>query len=244
LHVKVDPEPAGTAGDVSEETGMDDGTGVTGDTDPDDGISLDVREAAQIMAAARENALRQLGFRHPAMYVTWGLIYLLGYGGLWLSVRGQHPYHAPSPTAILAVFLLAAVGLGVTATLVDRSSHGVSGVSAVQRHLTFLALGAGYLGVLILEGAVQHAGVSQSAVGVMEAVCPFLVVGVVFVAASAADQDWTTAGLGLWLIAAAAFSGFAGPAAVWGVLGLAAGCGFLAMVPVVVRRNRRAVGPA
>jgi hypothetical protein len=178
------------------------------------------------------------------MYVTWGLIYLLGYGGIWLSVRGQHPYRAPSSAAILAVLLLVAVGLGLTAILVDRSSRGVSGVSAVQRHLTFLALGAGYLWVLGLEGAVQHAGISRGALGVLGAVGPFLVVGVVFVAASAADQDWTTAGLGAWMIAVAAFSGFAGPAAVWGVVGLGAGAGFLAMVPVAVRRKRRAAEPA
>ena len=71
-----------------------------GNADPDEGAVLDVQAAVQIMAEARQNALRHLGFRHPAMYVTWGLIYLLGYGGIWLSVRGQHPYRAPSSAAI------------------------------------------------------------------------------------------------------------------------------------------------
>jgi type IV secretory pathway TrbD component len=51
-------------------------------------------------------------------------------------------------------------------------------------------------------------------ISVFTASSPLLVAGVVLVAGTAAWLNWYAFGLGIWLIAVAAFSGFAGPAAV------------------------------
>ena len=54
-----------------------------------------------------------------------------------------------------------------------------------------------------------------------------LIAGVILVAGTAAWLNWYMFGLGIWLIAVAAFSGFAGPAGVWAVDALAVGLLFL-----------------
>ena len=142
------------------ELGMKDGA------DMDAGTGMDAQSAAVIMQEARERARRELTINHPAIFATWALVYLLGYGTVWLSVRGQQPYHAPAGWA--------------------------------------LAL---------------------------------LVAGVILVAGTAAWLNWYLFGLGIWLIAVAAFSGFAGPAGVWAVDALAVGIPFLAMAAIRLGRS-------
>jgi hypothetical protein len=199
---------------------------------------MDVQEAALILEQARAKAQHELRTTHPAVYLTWALVYFIGYGAIWLSVRGQHPYHAPAPEAILGVFLLAGVALAVTATVVSRAASGVGGASDMRRRITYLTLAVGYAGVLVLEAALDHAGASQQALGVYGAAAPILLMGLVFATGSAARMDWTVFGFGAWLVAVAALSGFAGPAGVWGVLALAVGGGFVALAAITMRHIR------
>ena len=204
------------------------GVGPASGTDPGQVTDLDLAQAAVILRESEAKARQELSINHPAMYLTWGLVYLIGYGAIWLSVRDQHPYTAPAPAAILGVFLLAAAALAVTAMIVSRATSGVGGGSDRRRRLTYLGLAVGYIGVLVMEAALRHAGASQGATGVFGAAGPILLIGIVFVIGAPDRPDWSAFGLGIWLIAAAALSGFAGAAAVWGVLALAAGAGFLA----------------
>jgi hypothetical protein len=199
---------------------------------------MDVQEAAKILEQARAKAQHDLRTTHPAIYGTWALVYFIGFGAIWLSVRGQHPYHAPAPEAILGVFLLAGVALAVTAAVVSRAASGVGGASDMRRRISYLTLAVGYVGVLVLEAALDHAGASQRTLGVYGAAAPILLMGLVFAAGSAARMDWTVFGFGVWLIAAAALSGFAGPAGVWGVLALAVGGAFSVLAAMAMRQIR------
>jgi len=199
---------------------------------------MDIQQAARIIEQARAKARHELRTMHPAIYLAWAVVYLIGYGAIWLSVHGQHPYHAPPAGAILGVFLLAAVALAVTAAVVGRTTSGVGGASEGRRRITYLVLAIGYLGVLVLEGALGQAGASQRVLGIYGAAAPILLIGLVFAASAAAGMDWTAFCLGAWLIAAAALSGFAGPAGVWGVLALAVGAGFAALSAIAMRRIR------
>jgi hypothetical protein len=205
----------------------------------DEETDLDAQSAALLMAQARERAERELTIPHPVMFLLWGLVYLVGYGAIWLSVRDQRPYTAPAPLAITAVFVIATVALAFTVAIIGRAASGVGGGSDARRRSYFVSLGAGYIGFLIVEAALRHAGASEGVIGVFGAVGPFLVIGVAFAASSAARLDWVTFGLGIWLIAGAAAGGFAGPATAWGVEALTVGAGFLA-AGAVHRGRRRA----
>jgi hypothetical protein len=73
---------------------------------------------------------------------------------------------------------------------------------------------------------------------VFQASAPLLVAGVILVAGTAAWLNWYMLGLGIWLIAVAAFSGFAGPAGVWAVDALAVGLPFLLIAGLPRARSR------
>ena len=148
------------------------GTGDDETAGPNEGTDLDAQSASVILLEARERAQQQLTINHPAMFATWGLVYLVGYGAIWLSVRAQRPYHAPPGLAVTGVFVLAAIGLAVTATIVSRATSGIGGPSDQQRRITYLALAVGYLGVIVMEAALNHAGASQSVIGVFGAAGP------------------------------------------------------------------------
>jgi hypothetical protein len=239
LQCKVNEGADMEAGAVmADDTQSGGGAGRPEGPDPDEGGALDLQQASAILQEAGQKAQRELRVNHPATYVTWGLVYLIGYGAIWLAVRHQHPYQAPPPYAILAIFLLAAVALTITAALVSRAVSGVGGESDHRRRLTYLALGAGYGAVLVMEAALSHAGASQGVVGIFGAAGPILLIGLVFTIGSPSRSDWNSFGLGIWMLAAAAGAGFAGPAGVWAVLALAVGAGFLgAAVTARLGRN-------
>jgi hypothetical protein len=217
---------------------MNEDTGTDRDDASADEQHLDLHAAAAIMADARERALRELRASYPLVFTVWGLILLIGFGVIWLSVRGQHPYTGPTPLALLTLTLLIAAGGVTTVIAAGRALTGVGGVSAAQRRVHGLALLLGYVGVFTLEGALAHAHATDSLLGVYGAVAPMLVTGVVYAASPAVWQDWSTRSLGVWLVLVAAGSAYAGPVGVWGVAGLAACVGLLVMA--VVRRRQAA----
>ena len=156
---------------------------------------------------------------------------------VWLSVRGQQPYRAPAGWALALLALLAVLAFGVTAMVTDRAASGVGGASALRRRIYWLSLAIGVLGLYIMEAALRYNGVSRGVIGVVTASAPLLVAGVVLVAGTAAWLDWYAFGLGVWLIAVAAFSGFAGPAGVWAVDALAVGIPLLLLAAIRIGRN-------
>jgi hypothetical protein len=109
---------------------------------------------------------------------------------------------------------------------------------ALERRIYSLSLATGLLGVVIMQAALRYDGASRGVIGVFQASAPLLVAGVVLVAGTAAWLNWYMFGLGIWLIAVTAFSGFAGPAGVWAVDALAVGVPFLAMAAIALARGR------
>lgn len=215
---------------------------MTDDAGMDEDASIDVRQAAVILRQARERAQRELAVRRPVLFLTWGLVVLAGYGTLWLSVRGQHPFRGPAVPAILvpgALFLIAAV---VTARFIDRASSGIGGPSVLQRGIFVLALAAGGFAVdIFIHAAASHAGVDRPLVVLAGAAAPLLVVGLVFVASCAVNGvlDWPRLALGLWLLAVAAEGAWAGPVTYLAVCALAGGGGIVLMAGIepLLRRS-------
>ena len=129
---------------------------------------------------------------------------MLGYGVVWLSVRGRRPFHAPEGWALALLALLTVLALGVTAQVTDRAASGVGGVSQLRRRIYWLSLAVGLLGVYVMQPALRHVGASHGVISVFTASSPLLVAGVVLVAGTAAWLNWYAFGLGVWLIAVAA----------------------------------------
>ena len=219
---------------MNEEVDMKDGA------DLDDGAELDAQGAAAIMAEAGERARRELRVSHPVTFISAGVAWLLGYGAIWLSVRGQHPYQGPAPEAGFIQVVLVGIAVAIAVSVIGRATSGVGGLSAVQRRISILALALGIIAVFVLEAAIDHAGASRSVVfGVFQATAPVLVAGVVYVANSAVRLNRTLLGLGIWLVAVASGGAFAGPVGVWAVIALAGGLGYLLMAALGPALDRR-----
>jgi hypothetical protein len=184
---------------------------------------MDAQRASVIVQDARNRATRALVIRRPVLFAVWGVAWLAGDGAIWLSVRDQRPYAGPTPAALMTlVFVLAAATI-VSVILVGRAASGVGGLSALRRRLLVFAYLAGFVAILVLEAAIDHAGASRGVVGVYGAAAPVLLAGVVVAASAAALLDWSVFSLGCWFLVVGAGSGFAGPVAVWAVSALAGG---------------------
>jgi hypothetical protein len=159
---------------------------------------------------------------------------LAGYGTLWLSVRGQHPFHGPTVPAVVTLVALLVAAAVYTVWEADRASSGVSGSSALQRGIFVSALAAGALATDIFIHAVARAGADRPLVALMAAAAPLLVAGVVFVASCAVNGvlDRLRLVLGLWLLAVAAYGGWAGPVTYLAVIALAGGGGIMLMAAI------------
>jgi hypothetical protein len=170
-------------------------------------------------------------------FTIWGVLYIFGYGVIWLITRGQHPFRGPAPATFAATSLIALFAALATVEQA-RSETGVRGLSAVRRRAFLLSSLAGYAAMFSLEGALARAGASRPVLDVFGAAVPIMVVGLLYLVRSAALPDWPVAALGLWLVIVAAVSGYAGPHAVWGIDAIAVGPAFLLVAALQPRRHR------
>ena len=226
--------------DMKDDAGMDEAAGLNDPADVNKAADLneadgmDVQQAAAIVRQARERAQRQLAVRRPVLFLTWGLVVLIGYLALWLSVRGQHPFHGPTPPAVVTLIVLFVAAAVITAWVVDRASSGVGGPSVLQRGIFVLALAAGGFALDIFIHAASQASTDRALVVQLSAAAPLLIVGLVFVASCAANGilDWPRLAVGLWLLAVAAEGAWAGVVTYLAVCALAGGGGILMMAAV------------
>lgn len=204
------------------------GTRDTDQTITADAGEFDPQRAAALLEQTKQRAKRGFSAGSPLLSLVASAVVLAAYGAIWLSVRGQRPYNGPSGAALAVVVVLVVAIIVLTAAAIERATGGISGRMPRQRRIGIAALVAGYVGVLVLEGALAHDGASHAiAYGVFAAAAPLLAVGVVAIATSAVDEDWSMFGLGVLLVAAAAGSAFAGPVGVWEAAGLAGSAAFV-----------------
>ncbi len=196
-------------------------------TTANDGDALDPREAARVLAQAERDAKRHFNLSPPWITAVMGGVILVGYGALWLSTRGQHPYSGPSAGAIVLVYAGVAVSIAVAAKVYQRATAGVSGPSVRQRQLEGAAILISYLGSPVLQGAMKHYGASHAIVyGVIPAAAPLIIVGTTVLGIAASKADWPQFGAALTVITGGIVAAFLGPSAAW----LAAGIGLFVAV--------------
>jgi hypothetical protein len=145
----------------------------------DNGGALDTREAARLLEQTSREARRQFSMNPPLATALMGVLILLAYGALWVSVLGQHPYTGPNLGVIALVYATAAVATGVSVTLRQRATAGVSGPSSRQRAVEGIVILVSYLGSVLIQTALKYDGASVAIVyGVIHAAAaPLIIVG-------------------------------------------------------------------
>jgi hypothetical protein len=187
---------------------------------------MSVQEAAAVVQDARVRARRELVISAPLVYMAWGLVWLLGYGAMWLSVRGQHPYSGPSGVSIAAVFVLAGFAVAAVVVIVSRAAAGIDGQSVRYRRIILAAWATGYLILLVVQAAIISPASTRKYVFVAFA-GPLLLAGLIYILASALGRNRAAFVLGAWLVIAGASCAWQAPAAILATCALAGGGAFL-----------------
>ncbi len=189
---------------------------------------MSVQEAAAVVRDAGARARRELVISAPLVYAAWGLVWLFGYGAMWLSVRGQHPYTGPSGVSIAVVFVLAAFAAAAVLVIVSKAVAGIDGQSVRYRRIILAAWATGYLILLIVQAEISGS-VSTRALAFVGFAGPLLLAGLTYILASALGRNWPAFALGGWLVLVAAACAWLAPGTMVAACALAGGGAFLLM---------------
>ncbi|MGH9101815.1 MAG: hypothetical protein ACRDYD_02350 [Acidimicrobiales bacterium] len=198
------------------------------------------RQALALVDEQRRQVTARL-FPDPGpILAAWGCTYLIGFGALWLSA-GSHGAFATWGAAVLLIGLgscSSAVGVARMA----RLGRGVDGPSRRSAVTFSWCWPVSLLAVLAFDVGLSRHGVPGTALSLLWPASFLLVGAVLFLCAGVMFGDRAQLGLGLWSLAVAAASTFAGQPANFAVLALAGGVGLLTAAgahPLAMRVARR-----
>jgi hypothetical protein len=177
---------------------------------------LDPRAAGRLLERTTRQTRRELDFRSPRLSLLAAAVVLVGFGAVWLSVRGQHPYKGPTGAALAVLYAVVLIRIGSVLYAHRRARAGVSGRSSSQQRAEAAGLGGAVVAVYLLMGALAHAGAGDAVVyGVYIVTATLIVPGAFWAGRSAVREDWPGLGMSIALMLVAAASAFAGPRGVW-----------------------------
>jgi hypothetical protein len=200
------------------------------------GDGFDPQRAAPLLTRIGRQLDRELD--HPLLVsVLRAAVFLVGYGAIWLTLRGQHPFHGPNRAVLLAV-------LFAVVTVIITPAKSLREPSAQARAALAIFLSA-WPGTALLLGGLEHAGASRGLVyGVLSATGPLIVISLAWAANAATRGEWLEYGLCVGLAAAGGTASFFGPTLVWPVTGIGCAVVFLGHAAVRELMRRRAIAPA
>jgi 4-amino-4-deoxy-L-arabinose transferase-like glycosyltransferase len=189
-----------------------------GEQRTDQGGELDPRTAAELLAEATRRAESEFDLRPPLLMLGGAITVLIAYGAVWLSVRHQHPYTGPTAAGLAVLYGTVAVWIAVVTTVMRRA---LSGRSSRQRRSEGIVFAVIWAVVYVFQGAIHHVDPDHAiAYGIYPAAAPLIIVGGAAAAHEAAKEHWEWAAFALGAVLIGALAAFAGPNAVWGLVGI------------------------
>ena len=217
----------------------------TDDAATADEEKLDARSAAALLDQTARHAQRQFDRRPPLLMLFGAALFPVAFGALWWSVRHQHPYHGPAGWALAVLYSIVIVWAVTVATVLRRARSGVAGRTQRRQRIEGVAFAAAWIAVYVFQGALHHAGAGDAvSYGIYPATAPFIIVGSAAAAHAAAHENGRDVGLAVAAIALGAGAAFAGPAAVWLVMGIGLGVVLAGGAAVRARQRHAAPTPA
>src|SRR5215469_7030439 len=95
----------------------------------DNGGTFDPRQAATLLDQTTRQARRQFQPSPPWLLATRAVLVLAALGGIWLSVRGQHPYRGPTAADIPVLVAFIVINFAATVAVRRHATAGVQGKS-------------------------------------------------------------------------------------------------------------------
>lgn len=197
------------------------------------GDTFDPQQAAVLLDRTRQQARRELAPSPPWLLATRAVLVLATLGGIWLSVRGQHPYRGP--TAADIPFLVAFIVLNFAATVGvrQRAMTGVRGKSRL-RPAEIAILVAAWVATVVLMVSLSAAGVRYGWYPTTVLILP----GLAWAGVSATRANWQSCGTGLGVAVTGVAGLFASQAGSWAVAGVGLCVTLLGTAAAVAWRQR------
>jgi hypothetical protein len=200
------------------------------------GGNFDPRQAAALLDQTTQQARRKFAPSPPWLLAIRAIAVLAALGGIWLTVRGQHPYRGLTGADIPILIGFTVLNFAATVGVRERAMAGVGGRTRLHPvEITILVLA--WAAVPLLMWRLAVAGVSYSWYPTTVLIVP----GLAWAAVSAARGDWRQFGTGLALAAISVVGAFAGPAGSWAVAGVGLCAVLMSDAVAIAWRQRRDV---
>jgi hypothetical protein len=202
------------------------------------GGDFDPQQAAALLGQTTQQARRQLEPYPRWLLVIRGFGALVVYGGIWLSVLGQHPYAHPTVAAVPGAIAFGIVNTLATFAVARRATAGVTGRTRLRASEIVISVGL-WIGVFAVMGVLIATGVRDSITyGLYPACVPLIAAGLpwaVFMAVRG-DRRRCAEALAVAIVGIAGL--LAGPAGAWLVAGVGICLVLLGTAAIVARRQR------
>lgn len=199
-------------------------------------------DAAAILAALEADRARAAAAIEPdvrLLYGVWGAAWLVGFALLYGARAPDPPVVVPVALAQVTFAACIAGAVVVTGSHLARRFAGVRGVSSSTGGMYGGAWLLGFGTLTAIMAGTARAGVDDAVLGLLWSTGSGLLVGVLYVAGGALWQDRAQFGLGAWILVTSAAGALAGTPAVYLVMSLAGGGGFLLAAAWFAVRARR-----
>lgn len=197
------------------------------------GAAFGPEQAAALLEQTTRQARRKFQPAPPWLLSTRAVLVLAALGGVWLSVRGQHPYRGPTAADIPVLIGFVVVNFAATVGIRVRATAGITGRTRFTQ-AEILVLVLAFAAAIVAMAGLGAAGVGFATYPTSVLVIPGLAWAVL--AAARAGRRGLATGVALVVIGIA--GAFAGPAGAWAVA--AAGlCAVLLGSAAAVARQQR-----
>ena len=197
------------------------------------GATFGPEQAAALLEQTTRQARRKFQPAPPWLLSTRAVLVLAALGGVWLSVRGQHPYRGPTAADIPVLIGFVVVNFAATVGIRVRATAGITGRTRFTQ-AEILVLVLAFAAAIVAMAGLGAAGVGFATYPTSVLVIPGLAWAVL--AAARPGRRGLATGVALVVIGIAGV--FAGPAGAWAVA--AAGlCAVLLGSAAAVARQQR-----
>jgi hypothetical protein len=201
---------------------------------------FDPQQAAALLDQSTLRARRTFQSSTPPLIAFRAIVVLGAFGGVWLSVRGQHPYTGPASWATGVAYALVGIVIGWSSMAMKRAADGVSGPAQRSKNIGIAVMLAAWVAVFLFMAALDHAGASHAIVfGLYPATAPLMIVGLVAAANAAGREDWPLAGSSLAMAVVATAAAFGGPVGAWLIMAVGLCAVFLGYAAFAAWQQRR-----
>jgi hypothetical protein len=206
----------------------------TPDATAGNGGTFGAEQAAALLDQTTQQARRKFQPSPPWLLATRGILVLAALGGIWLTVRGQHPYRGPTAADIPVLIAFIVINFAATVAVRQRATAGVSGRSRFSQG-EIMVLVAAFVATVVAMTALGAAGVSFAWYPTTVLVIP----GLAWMVLTAARGQWREFATGLAIVVIGVVGAFAGPAGSWAVAAVGLCAVMLGNAAAIVWQERR-----